>query len=63
MILAWTGPGIFGGDRLTQHVRVAGGARVRLTSQSALQAHASPDGRRARLTATYIVEDSAQLRC
>ena len=39
MILAWSAPGVFGGDCLEQRVRVERGASVRLTSQSALQAH------------------------
>ena len=38
MILVCTGAGVFAGDTLRQSVRVAGGARVVLTSQSALQA-------------------------
>jgi urease accessory protein UreH len=39
MILVCCGPGVFAGDRLEQHVRVERGARVLLTSQSALQIH------------------------
>ena len=63
MILASSAPGIFGGDCLLQTVRVERGARVRLTSQSALQAHPAASGAPARLTATYHVEDDATLRC
>jgi urease accessory protein UreH len=39
VIIACTGAGIFAGDSLRQSVRVAPGARVVLTSQSALQVH------------------------
>jgi len=43
VILVCSGPGIFGGDTYKYCVHVARGARVVLTSQSALQAHpASP---------------------
>jgi urease accessory protein len=41
VILVCSGPGIFSGDALTCTVHVARGARVVLTSQSALQAHPS----------------------
>jgi urease accessory protein UreH len=41
MILAWAAPGIFGGDSFEQVIRLEQGARVRLTSQSALQVHPS----------------------
>ena len=63
MILAWCAPGIFGGDVLEQHVRVERGARVRLTSQSAMQAHPSADGAVARTTSVYRVEDEGELVC
>jgi urease accessory protein len=62
-IMAWSAPGIFGGDSLSQRIVVERGACVRLTSQSALQAHRSPDGELARLTSTYRVEDDAELEC
>jgi urease accessory protein len=62
-IMAWSAPGVFGGDSLTQQIVVERGARVRLTSQSALQAHRSPDGQTARISSTYHVEDGAELRC
>ncbi len=41
MILASAAPGIFGGDSFEQVIRLERGARVRLTSQSALQVHPS----------------------
>lgn len=63
MILAWSAPGIFGGDRLEQHVRVERGASVSLASQSALQAHPSPSGAIARMRTTVEVEEGAALRC
>lgn len=62
-IMASSAPGIFGGDSLTQRIVVERGARVRLTSQSALQVHQSPVGDTARLSSTYRVEDDAELRC
>jgi urease accessory protein UreH len=39
VIIGCTGAGIFAGDTLRQSVRVGCGARVVLTSQSALQVH------------------------
>jgi urease accessory protein len=39
VILVCSGPGVFGGDRLHQSIRVGPGARVVVTSQSALQVH------------------------
>jgi urease accessory protein UreH len=63
MILAWSAPGVFGGDRLEQHVRVARGASVRLTSQSSLQAHPSPDRTGATMRTTIEIEDEAALIC
>jgi urease accessory protein len=39
VIIVCAGPGVFGGDRLRQSIRVGPGARVVLTSQSALQVH------------------------
>ena len=63
MILASSAPGVFGGDCLHQTVRVERGARVRLTSQSALQAHPAANGAPARLTTTYHVDDEATLQC
>ena len=63
MIMAASSPGIFGGDCLRQIIRVSSGARVRLTSQSALQVHATPDSEVARITNAYHVADNACLHC
>ncbi len=63
MILASSAPGAFGHDRLQQIVRIGCGARVRLTSQSAMQVHPSPDGASAQLQSTYRVADGAHLHC
>jgi urease accessory protein len=63
MILASSAPGVFGGDGLQQIIRVERGARVRLTSQSALQVHPAPGGTLARLLMTCHIEDDAQLQC
>jgi urease accessory protein len=63
MILTSSAPGAFGHDRLQQNVRVGCGARVRLTSQSAMQVHPSPDGAPAHLESSYHVEDGAHLHC
>jgi len=63
MILASSAPGVFGHDRLQQRVRIGRGARVRLTSQSAMQVHPSPDGAIAHLRSSYHVEDGAHLHC
>jgi urease accessory protein len=63
MILTSSAPGAFGHDRLRQTVRVGCGARARLTSQSALQVHPSPDGATAHLQSSYHVEDGAHLHC
>lgn len=63
MILASSAPGVFGGDHLRQTVRVQQGAHVRLTSQSALQAHPTPNGAGAILRSTYQVDEDASLQC
>jgi urease accessory protein UreH len=63
MILTSSAPGVFGHDRFQQIVRVGCGARVRLTSQSALQVHPSPDGATATLQSSYHVDDGAHLHC
>src|SRR5262245_6100760 len=63
MIMASSAPGVFGHDRLQQIVRVGCGARVRLTSQSAMQVHPSPDGATAHLHSSYLVEDGGHLQC
>src|SRR6185503_4399418 len=63
MILAWSAPGVFGGDCLEQRIRVERGSSVSLASQSALQAHPATTGRLATLQTTIDVEDEAELRC
>jgi urease accessory protein len=63
MILTSSAPGAFGHDHLQQIVRVGCGARVRLTSQSALQVHPSPDGATAHLQSSYHVDNGAHLHC
>jgi urease accessory protein len=63
MILAWSAPGVFGGDGLEQRIRVERGSSVSLASQSALQAHPAPEGERATLQTTIDVEEDAELRC
>lgn len=63
LILASSAPGIFGGDDLEQRVRLEPGARVRLTSQSALQVHPSPAAGTARLHSLYEVAERADLQC
>jgi urease accessory protein UreH len=63
MILVSSAPGAFGHDRLRQIVRIGRGARVRLTSQSAMQVHPSPDGAIAYLESSYHVEHGAHLHC
>ena len=63
LILASSAPGIFGGDGLTQTVVVESGARVRITSQSAMQVHPSETGAVATLKSTYRVENGGHLAC
>jgi urease accessory protein len=63
LILVCTGAGIFAGDTLRQSIRVGRGARVALTSQSALQAHPSAAPVPARIDHEYVVEDDAELQC
>lgn len=63
MILAWSAPGVFGGDCLEQRIRVERGSSVSLVSQSALQVHPKPGGRLATLQTSIEVEDEAELRC
>jgi urease accessory protein UreH len=64
-ILVCAGPGVFGGDALEQSIHVRAGARVVLTSQSALQVHpprpASESA--AILRHSFVVEDEAELHC
>lgn len=61
MILVCAAPGIFAGDIFEQHVRVESGARVHLTSQSALQIH--PGTGVARLSSRYDVDAGGVLSC
>ena len=63
VIVASSAPGIFGGDVFEQTVRVGGGARVRLTSQSSLQVHPSPAGDLARVRSTWRVDEGGSLEC
>jgi urease accessory protein len=63
LILAMSAPGIFGGDWFDQTIHVGDGARLRLTSQSAMQAHAAVEPDTARVHARYFVGDDAQLVC
>jgi urease accessory protein len=63
LILASSAPGIFGGDHLHQTIVVESGARVRLTSQSATQIHATDAGAHATLASTYRVENGGHLEC
>lgn len=62
MIMASSAPGIFGGDRFQQSIRIEAGARVRLTSQSALQAHGSRADHAEFLTTCHVA-DGASLHC
>jgi urease accessory protein len=62
VIIVCSGPGVFGGDRLDQSVRVGSGARVVLTSQAAQQVH--PAGTTAAAVRhEYRLEDDAELHC
>jgi len=63
LILATVAPGIFSGDSLRQIIRVGPGARVRLTSQSAIQIHPSPGRPPAAIDSTFTVGDGGELRC
>jgi len=63
VILVCTGPGIFDGDALRQSIHVKHGARVTLTSQSALQAHPSPAATESRVEQRYRVDEGAELHC
>jgi urease accessory protein UreH len=63
LILACSGPGIFAGDTLHQSIRVGRGARVVLTSQSALQVHPAAARSPALIHHDYLVEDDGELHC
>lgn len=63
LILASSAPGVFGGDTFEQHIVLEPGARVRLSSQSALQVHPAHNGGTARVRGVYDVGADAELRC
>jgi urease accessory protein len=63
LILVCAGPGVFAGDCLQQSVHVGAGARVVLTSQSALQIHPSAASAPAHIDQRYVLEDDAELHC
>jgi urease accessory protein len=63
LILVCAGPGVFAGDRLEQSVHVGAGARVVLTSQSALQIHPASAPAPAQLDQRYVLDDDAELHC
>ncbi len=65
VILVTSGPGVFAGDALRQSVRVGPGARVVLTSQSALQVHppAHRESPPASVRHEYRVDEGAELHC
>jgi urease accessory protein UreH len=61
VILVCSGPGIFAGDALELSIIVKSGARVMLTSQSALQVHPSTAAYPAVIRHRYFVDDGAEL--
>lgn len=61
LIVVAAAPGVFGGDRFLQTIRVASGARVLLTSQAALQVHPDGQKRAAELRAEYDIEPGGEL--
>jgi len=61
VILVCSGPGIFAGDALELSIVVRSGARVVLTSQSALQVHPSTAVSPAVIRHRYVVENGAEL--
>ena len=63
VILACTGPGVFGGDALEQRIRVARGARVLLVSQAALQVHPTDAAGAATVESRFEVEPDGELDC
>jgi len=63
VIIACSGPGIFGGDMLQQSIHVGNGARVVLTSQAALQVHPSATPLAAVICHEYSVAHQAELHC
>lgn len=63
LIVACSGPGVFGGDSLRQRVRVENGARVLLASQSALQVHPANRPDLAAVHHEYQVARGGELHC
>jgi urease accessory protein len=63
VVMASSAPGLFGGDVFEQHLALDGGACVRLTSQSAMQAHPDADGRTGHLRTRIDVGEGARLVC
>jgi urease accessory protein UreH len=64
VILVCAAPGVFGGDFLHQTIVVEEGARVALTTPSALQVHAAAEGGgAARLCSAFRVAAGGQLQC
>jgi urease accessory protein len=63
LIVGCTGPGIFAGDALRQSIRVERGARVVITSPSALQAHPTAAAAPASIDHHYVVDDGGELQC
>jgi urease accessory protein len=61
VIVVCTGPGVFGGDDLRQSIHVGRGARVVLTSQSALQVHPAMDGATATIRQDIRIEGDGEL--
>jgi urease accessory protein UreH len=62
VILVCSGPGIFAGDTLDLTICVRSGARVMLTSQSALQVHPSAASSPAVIRHRYVVEEGGELQ-
>jgi urease accessory protein len=62
VILVCSGPGIFAGDALTLSIHVGSGARVMLTSQSALQVHPSAAISPAVIRHHYLVDEAGELQ-
>ena len=62
VILVCSGPGVFAGDALDLSVRVQPGARVILTSQSALQVHPSAASTPALIQHRYVVEGDGEFQ-
>ena len=60
-IVVCAGPGIFGGDDLRQSIHVGRGARVVLTSQSALQVHPAPHALTATSHQDYRIDEDGEL--